>query len=262
MIEPADTAAPPAPPRRRSATEARGATSDSQEVLSKAGFGMRSGLIQILIRGVTHDPHRPRPARRPARPLRLSNRIAKVGSLFSLSGQDDAVVHFVARYRGTGEPGEQRRVRNLSFLIATGLSLVMGVLVYVCRADWAAREEFKDSRSRSRRWSRRSSGSRSPSRSACWAASSPRRRCRARDEVKKSLATQNLVVPGVRLVLSAILAACGSKLFGAAWPRCSARSSSDSSSAGWYVKKLDWMAQGVEPDYSEWKGVAILLRCR
>jgi O-antigen/teichoic acid export membrane protein len=253
MIEPAETAAPPAPPAA-APPQSGAAPKDSQEVLSKAGFGMGSGLIQILIRGVTTILT--------ARVLHanllglfhLSNRIAKVGSLFSLSGQDDAVVHFVARYRGTGELGKARGAFNLSFLIATGLSLVMGVLVYVF-ADWAAREEFKgqpvavEQLVPTIQWfsiavplsvlggviAAALQGSR---------------------EVKKSLATQNLVVPGVRLVLFAILAACGFKLFGLV----AALLGSFFVGlffAGWYVKKLDWMAQGVVPDYSEWKAVAV-----
>src|SRR5262245_53113086 len=144
MSEPADTAAPPAPSAAAPPPPpAGGAPKDSQEVRSKAGFGMGSGLIQVVIRAVTtyltaHVLH--------ANLLglfHLSNRIAKVGSLFSLSGQDDAVVHFVAKHRSTGELGKARGAFNLSFLFATGLSVVAGFLVYFL-APGLAREEFKN----------------------------------------------------------------------------------------------------------------------
>src|SRR5262245_48925567 len=138
MTEPAGVADRPAagPP-------APAAPKDSQEVLAKAGFGMGSGLIQIGIRaGTTVITARILHADLLGL-FHLSNRLAKVGSLFSLSGQDDAVVHFVAKHRSTGELGKARGAFNLSFLFATGLSVVMGVLVYVL-APSLAREEFKN----------------------------------------------------------------------------------------------------------------------
>src|SRR5262249_27018922 len=113
------------------------APKDSHAVLRSAGFGMGSGLIQVLIRTATSVLT--------ARTLHaenmglfsLSNRLTKVGSLVSLSGQDDAVVHFVAKYRGTGELGKARGAFNLSFLFATCLSVVMAVLAWVF-SPWLA----------------------------------------------------------------------------------------------------------------------------
>ena len=253
MSEPADTAAPPARSAAAPPPPADGGPKDSQEVLSKAGFGMGSGLIQVVIRAATtyltaHILH--------ANLLglfHLSNRIAKVGSLFSLSGQDDAVVHFVAKHRAKGELGKARGAFNLSFFFATGLSVVSGLLVYFL-APWLANKEFKNQPVEQLiptiQWfaiavllsvlggvlSAALQGTR---------------------QVKKSLATQNVIVPGVRLILFAILAACGYKLFGLVFALLGSFFVG-LFYAGWHVKnRVEWMQRGVVPDYSEWRRIAL-----
>jgi O-antigen/teichoic acid export membrane protein len=229
-----------------------GAPKDSQEVLSKAGFGMGSGLLQVLIRAVTTVLT--------ARVLHanllglfhLSNRIAKVGSLFSLSGQDDAVVHFVARYRATGELGKARGAFNLSFLFATGLSVVAGIVVY-CVAPALAREEFKNQPVEQLTTTIRWFAIAVPLSVLGGILSAALQGSR---QVKKSLATQNLIVPGVRLILFAILAAFGMKLFGLVFALLGSFFVG-LFYAGWHVRhRQDWTAPGVVADYSEWKRVA------
>lgn len=260
MSDPADTTAPSAPsvlapppagPAAAPPQASAGAPKDSQEVLSKAGFGMGSGLLQMVIRAATSVLT--------ARVLHadllglfhLSNRIAKVGSTLSLSGQDDAVVHFVARYRGTGELGKARGAFNLSFLFAVGLSVIAGLAVYF-GADWIAHDQFPDK----------------PVEKLIptiqWLAISVplsvlggvlAAALQGSRQVKKSLATQNLIVPAVRLVLFAILAACGYKLFGLVFALVGSFFVG-LFYAGWHVRyRQDWTAPGVVADYSEWRGV-------
>ncbi|HET6162743.1 MAG TPA: oligosaccharide flippase family protein [Planctomycetota bacterium] len=252
MSDPADTVAPPPAPTAAAPPPADGGPKDSQEVLSKAGFGMGSGLVQVVIRGVTtyltaHVLH--------ANLLglfHLSNRIAKVGSLFSLSGQDDAVVHFVAKHRSTGDLGKARGAFNLSFFFATGLSVVSALIVYYL-APWLAREEFKNQPEQlvtTIQW---------------FALAVPlsvlggvlSAALQGTRQVKKSLATQNVIVPGVRLILFAILALFGLKLFGLVFALLGSFFVG-LFYAGWHVKnRVDWMQRSVVPDYSEWRRIAL-----
>jgi len=75
--------------------------------------------------------------------------------------------------------------------------------------------------------------------------------------VKKSLATQNVIVSGVRLILFAILAACGYKLFGLVFALLGSFFVG-LFYAGWHVKnRVEWMQRGVVPDYSEWRRIAL-----
>jgi O-antigen/teichoic acid export membrane protein len=249
MTEPAGVAELPAerPP------PPAGAPKDSQEVLSKAGFGMGSGLIQVVIRAVTTYLTAYVLHANLLGLFHLSNRIAKVGSLFSLSGQDDAVVHFVAKHRSKGELGKARGAFNLSLYFATGLSIVSGLVVWFL-APWLAREEFKnqpvDQLIPTIQW---------------FAIAVPlsvlggvlSAALQGTRQVKKSLATQNVIVPGVRLVLFAILAAFGMKLFGLVFALLGSFFVG-LFYAGWHVKnRVDWTRPGVVPDYGEWRRVAL-----
>jgi O-antigen/teichoic acid export membrane protein len=253
MSDPADTVAPPpAPTAAAPPPPADGAPKDSQEVLSKAGFGMGSGLVQAVIRAATSVMT--------ARVLHanllglfhLSNRIAKVGSQASLSGQDDAIVHFVARYRSTGELGKARGAFNLSFLFATGLSVLGGLTVYF----WApslVRDQFKNQPVEQLITTVQWLAISVPLSVFGGVLSAALQGSR---QVKKSLATQNLIIPGVRLLLFAIFALCGYKLFGLVFALLGSFFVG-LFYAGWHVKyRQDWTAPGVVADYSEWKQVA------
>src|SRR6185295_7654753 len=75
--------------------------------------------------------------------------------------------------------------------------------------------------------------------------------------VKKSLTTQNIVVPGIRLVVFAVLALFGMKLFGLVFALL-ASFLFGLFYAGWHLLNgVEWMRRGLKPDYSEWKQVAV-----
>lgn len=258
MTDPADTAASPtgcatAPVSAGAPSDAAAGTQakDSHAVLSSAGFGMGSGLIQVLIRTVTSVATSRLLHAENMGLFHLSNRLTKVGSLFSLSGQDDAVVHFVAKHRGTGEFGKARGAFNLSFLFASCLSVLMGVAVWAL-SPWVLRKWYAEQPVDRLLPLMRALAFVLPATVLGGVMGAALQGSR---QVKKSLSAQNIIIPGVRLVLFLAFAAFGWRLFGLVFAVIGS-AFLGLLYVGWHVRnRTDWMRPDVVPDYGEWRKV-------
>jgi O-antigen/teichoic acid export membrane protein len=215
---------------------------DSQKVLASAGWGMAGGILQGAIRFATSLLTARALGAELLGVFHLSNRVSKIGTLFSLSGQDDAVLHFVARHRGTGELEKARGAFYVSLAIGSGLSVLMGVTVYLL-APWISNETFHNQ-------------AMVPVIEALSIAvplsvlggilSAGLRGTR---DVRAAVLTQAVVIPLARLLLFAALLVVGWRLFGLVAALLGSLAIG-LVYAGWHLRRsADWMQPGIRPRF-------------
>lgn len=140
----------------------------------------------------------------------LANRVTRAGSVFSQAGLNDAVMHFVGRYRGQRAPEKVKGAFWICLAIGIVWSLIIALGLY-CAAPWVASTLFD-------------SPALTPVIEVLTLAipltvvsSLITAALRASRDVKSTLIVRSFVVPGTRLILLALFFLAGLRVFGLAW---------------------------------------------